>query len=68
LKENIMYPTTGKQIKETFSKQMPNEFSKEENDCLTNKLSDTKSYKSMDEVLTDLGIKKFSLKIRELFE
>lgn len=58
LNDHIKYPATGKLIKETCMKEMPDEFSKEERDCLTNKLPDTKEYKTMDEVLMDLGLKK----------
>lgn len=58
LAEHVTYPSTGKQVKETCKKEMPDEFSKEERQCVEKTLSDKKTYRSSKEVLADLGLKK----------
>ena len=55
---HVTYPATGKAIKETCKKEMPEEFSKSERKCFEGKINNKKEYKNPDEVLAALGLTK----------
>lgn len=53
---HVTYPATGKAIKETCKKEMPEEFTKAERKCFEAKLKNKKEYKSADEAMAALGM------------
>jgi hypothetical protein len=57
LKTHVTYPASGKAVKETCKKEMPDEFTTDERACAEKKLADGTEYKSADEVLKALGVK-----------
>jgi hypothetical protein len=57
LTNHIKYPATGKQIEKACVKEIPNEFTKAERQCMTKKLSKNKTYNSSDDAMADLGMK-----------
>ena len=57
LAQHVTYPATGVQIKKACKQEMPDEFSKEEHQCVESTLSDAKSFQNSGEVLAALGVK-----------
>jgi hypothetical protein len=56
LEKHVHYPATGKVVKQTCRKEMPDEFSAEELKCSDQKLKDTAEFKSPAEVMKALGV------------
>ena len=56
VKTHITYPATGKAVKEACKKEIPDEFSKDEQACVESKIKDKTEYKTPDDVLKALGI------------
>lgn len=50
VKNHITYPATGKQVKESCKKEMPDEFTASERACV-NKLPDKAEYKTPEDVM-----------------
>jgi hypothetical protein len=57
LDSHVKFPATGKVIKESCKKEMPDEFSKERRAYLESKLKDDVTYKNPEEVLSALNLK-----------
>jgi hypothetical protein len=57
LNSHVKFPATGKAIKESCKKEMPDEFSKEQGAYFDSKLKDDTTYKNPEEVLSALNLK-----------
>jgi len=58
LEMHVTYPATGKEIKESCRKEMPDEFTDNERACLTSSLGDDQKFQNADAVRTALGLGK----------
>ena len=57
LDNHVKFPATGKVIKESCKKEMPDEFAKEQRAYMDSKLKDDTTYKNPGEVLGALNLK-----------
>ena len=57
LDDHVKFPATGKVIKESCKKEMPDEFAKEQRAYMDSKLKDDTTYKNPGEVLAALNLK-----------
>ena len=57
LNDHVKFPATGKVIKESCKKEMPDEFAKQQYAYLDSKLKDDTTYKSPEEVLSAMNLK-----------
>jgi hypothetical protein len=57
LNSHVKFPATGKAIKDSCKKEMPDEFSKEQRAYIDSKLKDDTTYKNPEEVLSALNLK-----------
>ena len=57
LDNHVKFPATGKVIKESCKKEMPDEFAKQQRAYLDSKLKDDTTYKNAGEVLAALNLK-----------
>ena len=57
LDNHVKFPATGKVIKESCRKEMPDEFAKQQYAYLDSKLKDDTTYKNTAEVLSALNLK-----------
>ena len=57
LDSHVKFPATGKVIKKSCKKEMPDEFSKKQRAYLDSKLKDGTTYKNTAEVLSALNLK-----------
>jgi hypothetical protein len=57
LEDHVKYPATGKAIKESCKKAMPDEFTKEQGAYFDSTIKDDATYKSPQEVLSAMNLK-----------
>jgi hypothetical protein len=57
LDNHVKFPATGKVIKESCKKEMPDEFAKQQYAYLDSKLKDDTTYKTPEEVLSAMNLK-----------
>jgi hypothetical protein len=57
LDNHVKFPATGKVIKESCKKEMPDEFAKQQRAYLDSKLKDDTVYKNPEEVLSAMNLK-----------
>jgi hypothetical protein len=58
LDNHVKFPATGKVIKESCKKEMPDEFAKKQRAYLDSKLKDDTIYKNREEVLSAMNLKR----------